>query len=411
MRIRFSPTVRVPAARAEVAPLAAEMAGLAAAALDLVPVRDHSLSIMSRARACVGARPPPPHRARRFRSSRAHASASRRSPRSSPSSSPGAAPLRSSVPIRSSRARTASVASMTTTLAGALQRESNAFVTKASRSERALRRLREPRRGPQPEQHVVQRAHERDPVAVPQRGSTSARRTDASARSDAGSPFASARSEAWIARRSSLSRRAAPPPAAPTSPRARRPRRRAAARSGTARSGRARAPSGRAPRRARGRRRRAGAARAARAPRRRGTSRAASARPAAASQRSEARADPEGAPVEPLEEHRPRGDGRRRREAQRSDGIGELGRRIRRLRPASSARSSSRTQSGRRPGRSPAAAGPAPRASAARARPSPLRGRASRSPSSTCVTTEIPSSGATAAYARAEPKSERSSSA
>ena len=91
--------------RAEIGPLARDVAGFRAAALDLVPVGDH-MSIMSRAAPCRGARPPPPV-ARRAPARGLPASASRRSPRSSASSSPGAAPLRSS--CRSGRAGRARV--------------------------------------------------------------------------------------------------------------------------------------------------------------------------------------------------------------------------------------------------------------------------------------------------------------
>ena len=55
-----------PGGRAEVAPLAAEMAGLSAAALDLVPMRDHTNRLCPVQAPCVGARPPPSSR-RAFR--------------------------------------------------------------------------------------------------------------------------------------------------------------------------------------------------------------------------------------------------------------------------------------------------------------------------------------------------------
>ena len=107
--------------------------------------------------------------------------------------------------------------------------------------------------------------------------------------------------------------------------------------------------------------------------------------------------DAERTPVEPLEQHRPCGDGRSRREPQGRNGVRELGRRVRWLGaglerslelehaiPVDLPPEARREQSLR--------LGPVVGKLARRGRP-----QAQPSPRSTCVTTEIPMRGATAA--------------
>ena len=165
---------------------------------------------------------------------------------------------------------------------------------------------------------------------------------------------------------------------------------RAAAPRETGRAGRARAPSGRAPRRAPGPRRRRAAARAGRRRAGRGTRRAASARRPAASRRSAAPAGSRTAASRGARTARGRprsGPAVASRSAVTASASS----------PAASGGSVSpvreaaleleQRRGGRSRGRSPAAAGPAPRASARPARPSTALRTRSPSPRSTCVPT------------------------
>ena len=110
--------------------------------------------------------------------------------------------------------------------------------------------------------------------------------------------------------------------------------------------------------------------------------------------------DPVRAPVEPLEQDRPGRDRRRSGEPDRRDRVRELAGRVRRLVRAArqrAARARAR-RSGRARGRSSAGAAPPPRATSPPARRVAATRTRIPSPSSICVPTERPTSGATAPY-------------
>ena len=375
--IRFRPTVFVPAALPRSRPLAGDVAGLARPLRPRPSGRSHADYVPCQRRAKALDHLLVPVRRRLAVCSRASASASRSSPRSSASSSPGAAPLRSSASIRSSRARTRA-SSMRSTLAGARnerpQRLRHECVTI-----RSLRGLGQPRRRAQPEQHVVERAHELGPSPC-RSVSTSERRTASSARDEAGSPAASARSAAWIARRSSLC---------------------FAEQDGGAQLPGLAEEAGQRPAQLLGAKRlvleegelpaveRLGERRSASA----SASRVSSSRASSARNESSRVASPGGCVAAIGSTGRipngrqssrsnstgPAATGAAGREPDRRDGVGELGGRVGRRprRPRARARARARS-SGRPRDRSPAAADPAPPASGARARRSPRRAAGSR---------------------------------